>query len=170
MQRYSWWVRPVSGGTFFCEIQKPFPRTVRNKEELSLRATMDLVGPSRQALHVQSSSDDSRLLTTPCRVQRGGGRRRGPRLERPGDGEDTAVESQTERSGKLDWFGCGVGLHSAENNRRCGVERWPSRRRGSVSLRGAQNNTTGRRRLEQVVPAALGEEDERLKKNAGRWM
>ena len=33
-----------------------------NKEELSLRATMDLVGPSRQALHVQSSSDDSHLL------------------------------------------------------------------------------------------------------------
>ena len=40
---------------------------MRNKEELSLRATMDLVGPSRQALHVQSSSDDSRLLTTPHR-------------------------------------------------------------------------------------------------------
>ena len=52
-----------------------------NKEELSLRATMDLVGPSRQALHVQSSSDDSHLLTMPRRVQRGGGRRRGPRLE-----------------------------------------------------------------------------------------
>ena len=76
-----------------------------------------------------------------------------------------------ERSGKLDWFGCGVGLHSAENNRRCGgVEGWPSRRQGSVSLRGTQNSTVGRRRLEQAVPAALGEEDERLKKNADRWM
>ena len=40
----------------------------------------------------------------------------------PEMGEDATVESQTERSGKLDWFGCGVGLHSAENNRRCGVE------------------------------------------------
>ena len=30
------------------------------------------------------------------------------------------MESQTERSRKLDWFGCGVGLHSAENNRSCG--------------------------------------------------
>ena len=40
-----------------------------NKEELSLHATMDLVGPSRQALHVQSSSDDSCLLTTPHRTQ-----------------------------------------------------------------------------------------------------
>ena len=139
------------------------PRTVRNKEELPLRATMDLVGPSRQALHVQSSSDDSRLLTMPRR-------RRGPRLERPRYGEDAAVESQTERSGKLDWFRCGVGLHSAENNRRCGVEGWPGRRRGSVSLQGAQNDTARRRRLEQAVPAALGEEDERLKKNAGCWM
>ena len=89
---------------------------MRNKEELSLRATMDLVGPSRQALHVQSSSDDSRMLTMPRRAHRGDGRRRGPRLERPGDGEDTAVESQTERSGKLNWFAYGVGLHSVENN------------------------------------------------------
>ena len=32
----------------------------------------------------------------------------------------------------------GVGLHSAENNRRCGVEGWPSHRRGSVSLRRAK--------------------------------
>ena len=46
-----------------------------NKEELSLRATMDLVVSSRQALHVQSSSDDSHLLTTPRRAQRGGGQR-----------------------------------------------------------------------------------------------
>ena len=48
------------------------------------------------------------------------------------------MESQTERSGKLDWFRCGVGLHSAENNRRCGVEGWHGRRRGSVSLRRAK--------------------------------
>ena len=87
-----------------CQVEETFFQL--NKEELSLRATMDLVGPSRQALHVQSSSDDSRMLTTPRRAHRGGGRRRGPRLERPGDGEDGAVESQMERSGKLDWFGC----------------------------------------------------------------
>ena len=58
-----------AGGTFFSRNTEALPtyspRTVRNKEELSLRATMDLVGPSRQALHVQSSSDDSRMLTTP---------------------------------------------------------------------------------------------------------
>ena len=81
------------------------------------------------------------------------------------------MESQTERSGKLDWFRCGVGLHLVEINRRCGgVEGWPGRRRGSISLRGVQNNATRRRRLEQAVPAALGEEDEILKKNAGNWM
>ena len=78
VQRYSLWVRPDSwGGHFFREIQKPFPRTMRNKEELSLRATMDLVGPNRQALHVQSSFDDSCLLTMPRRGHQGGGRRRG---------------------------------------------------------------------------------------------
>ena len=33
-----------------------------------MHATMDLVGPSRQALHVQSSSDDSHLFTTPHRA------------------------------------------------------------------------------------------------------
>ena len=142
VRRYSWWVRPVSGGNVFSRNTEALPtysaRTVRNKEELSLRATMDLVGPSHQALHVHSSSDASRMLTTPRQAHRGGGRRRGPRLEEPGDGEDTAVESQTDRSGKLDWFGFGVGLHSAENNRSCGVEGWPGCRRGSVSLRSAK--------------------------------
>ena len=123
-----------------------------------------------EALPTYSPLYDSRMLTTRRRAHRGSGQRQGPRLERPGDWEDGAVESQTERRGKLDWFECGVGLHSAENNRRCGVEGWPGRRWGSVSLRGTQNNATGHRRLEQAVPAALGEEDERLKKNAGRWM
>ena len=93
MRRYSRWVPAVRWRKHFFQL---------NKEELSLRATMDLVGPSHQALHVQSTSDDSRMLTTPRRAHRGGGRRRGPRLEQPGDGEDAVVESQTERSGKLD--------------------------------------------------------------------
>ena len=127
MQRYSRWVPAVKG------------RKQLNKEELSLRATMDLVGPSRQAL-MYIPLLMTHLLTTPRRAPQGGGRRRGPRLERPKDGEDAAVKSQTERSVKLDWFGCGVGLHSAENNRRCGVEGWPVRRRGSVSLRSAKQH------------------------------
>ena len=45
-----------------CEVEETFFQL--NKEELSLLATMDLVGPSRQALHVRSPFDDSRLLTT----------------------------------------------------------------------------------------------------------
>ena len=87
VRRYSWWVRPIfgGGGTFFSQNTEALPTyspcTMRNKEELSLRTTMDLVGPSRQALHVQSSSDDSRLLTTLHRAQRGGGRQRGPKWE-----------------------------------------------------------------------------------------
>ena len=68
-----------------CQVEETFFQL--NKEELSLRATMDLVGPSCQALHVKSSSDDSRLLTTPHRAQRGGGRRRGPGRERLRDGK-----------------------------------------------------------------------------------
>ena len=63
-----------------------------NKEELSLRATMDLVGPSRQALHVQSSSDDSWLLTMlPNRAERtqtGTTRRWGRRGSGVADGEE----------------------------------------------------------------------------------
>ena len=56
-----------------CQVEETFFQL--NKEELSLHATMDLVGPSRQALHVQSFSDDSRLLTTTRRAQQGDGRR-----------------------------------------------------------------------------------------------
>ena len=56
-----------------CQVEKTFFQL--NKEELSLHATMDIVGPSRQALHIQSSSDESRLLTTPRRVEQGSGRR-----------------------------------------------------------------------------------------------
>ena len=68
-----------------CQVEETFFQL--NKEELSLHATMDLVGPGRQALHVQSSSDDSRLLTMLRRAQRGSGRWRGLRRERPGDGK-----------------------------------------------------------------------------------
>ena len=78
MQRYNRWVPTVRWGKHFFQLIK---------EELSLRTTMELMGPSRQAFDVWSSSDDSRLLTTPHRTQRGGGRRRGPERERLGDGK-----------------------------------------------------------------------------------
>jgi hypothetical protein len=59
-------------------------------------------------------------------------------------------------------------LQSAENNRRCGgVEGWLGRRWGSTSQR---SRAASSQRREQVVPAALEEEDERLKMNIGRWI
>ena len=55
-----------------------------------------------------------------------------------------------------------------EKNRRCGgVEGWPGERWSSASQRSMVSRATSRRRREQVVPAALEEEDERLKMDAG---
>ena len=90
-----------SGGKrFFHEIRWPvrwvpavrwrnhyFPR---NKEALPCCGR----GPSCQPLHVQSTSDGSRSLTTlamPRREHQGGGRRRGLGRERHGGREDSAV-------------------------------------------------------------------------------
>ena len=47
------------------------------------------------------------------------------RLERPVDGEDMAVESQMERSGKLHWFGCAADCHSRKTGARTDVEEGP---------------------------------------------
>ena len=68
-----------------------------NKEELSLRVTMDLVGPSHQALHVQSSSNDSRFVdhAAPSAARRWMTAR--PRMGTTRRWEDAAVESQIER-------------------------------------------------------------------------
>ena len=55
-------------------------------------------GPSCQPLHVQSTSDGSRsltTLTTPRREHQGGGRRRGLGRGRRGAGEDAAVDAHT---------------------------------------------------------------------------
>ena len=58
-----------------------------------------------------------------------------------------------------------------EKNRRCGgVEGWPGQRWSSASQRSVLSRAASSRRREQVVPAALEEEDERLKMDAGRWM
>ena len=53
-------------------------------------------GPSCQPLHVQSTSDGSRsltTLTTPRQEHQGGGRRRGLGRGRRGAGEDAAVDA-----------------------------------------------------------------------------
>ena len=91
----------------------------RNKEALPCCGR----GPSCQPLHVQSTSDGSRsltTLTTPRREHQGGGRRRGLGRGRCGAGEDAAVEARAERSTRVHWFGCGVRLLSPQNNRGCG--------------------------------------------------
>ena len=119
----------LGGKYFFREIRWPvrwvpavrwrnhyFPR---NKEALPCWGH----GPSCQPLHVQSTSDGSRsltTLTTPRQEHNGSGRRRGLGRGRRGAGEDTAVDAHTERSTRVHWFGYGVRLLSPQNNRGCG--------------------------------------------------
>ena len=58
-----------------------------------------------------------------------------------------------------------------EKNGRCGgVEGWPGQRWSSASQRSVLSIAASSKRREQVVPAAIEEEDERLKMDAGRWM
>ena len=111
------------GNIFFCEIGWPvwwvlagrwrnhyFPR---NKEALPCCGR----GPSCQPLHVQSTSDGSRSLTTltrPCREHHGSGRRRGLGRGRRGAREDATVEAHMKRSTRVHWFGCGVRLPSPQ--------------------------------------------------------
>ena len=129
MRRCSWWVPAVRGKHFFREIRWPvwwvpdvswrnnyFPH---NKEALPCC----IRGPSCQPLHIQSTSDGSRSLTTlstPHREHQGGGRRRGLGSGQHGAGEDTTVEARAKRSTRVHWFGCGVRLPSPQNNRGCG--------------------------------------------------
>ena len=82
-----------------------------------MHASMGVVRPHCQPLHVQSSSDDSHLLTTlttPCKPHQGGGRRRGLGRGRRRAGEDAAMEARAERSTKVHWLGCGVRLPSPQ--------------------------------------------------------
>ena len=119
VRRCSWWVPAVRGKRFFHEIWWPVrwvPAVrwrnnyfARNKEALPCCGR----GPSCQPLHVQSTSDGSRSLTTltrPRREHHGGGRRRGLGRGRLGAGEDTTVDAHAKRSTRVHWFGCGVRL------------------------------------------------------------
>ena len=101
VRRCRWLVPAVRGGHFFHEIRWPVrwvPAVMwrnnyfaRNKEALPCYGR----GPSYQPLHVQSTSDGSRsltTLTTPRREHQGGGRWRGLGRGRRGAGEDAAVD------------------------------------------------------------------------------
>ena len=75
-------------------------------------------GPSCQPLHVKSTSDGCRSLTTLTTARRehqGGGQRRGLGRERHGAREDSVVVSHAE-----DYEGLLVRLPSPENNSMCG--------------------------------------------------
>ena len=77
-------------------------------------------GPSCQPLHIQSTADGCRSLTTltrPRREHHGGGRRRGLGRERHGAREYSAVISHAE-----DYEGLLFHLPSPENNSMCGTE------------------------------------------------
>ena len=104
------------GGRIFHKIQRPFRWVpdvrwrnhyfARNKEAFPCVCGR---GPSCQPLHVQSTSDGCRsltTLTTARREHKGGGRRRGLRRERHRAREDTTVAAHAVGSTRVDWFGC----------------------------------------------------------------
>ena len=89
----------------------------------------------------------------------------------PEMGRRSSGVTDLEEEKGYNWFWCGVGLQSMENNRRCeGVEGKPGRRWGSASQRCVLSRAASSRRPDQAVPATLKEEDERLKVHAGRWI
>ena len=145
-----WWVPASRGSIHFF---------VRNKEALPCCGR----GPSCQPLHVQSTSDGSRsltTLTTPRREHQGGGRRRGLGRGRRGAGEDAAVDAHAERSTRVHWFGCGVRLPSPQ-----GLASGGNSRGGEASA-AAQPATGGRSmRHDRRCFGRLEQEDLRLKKH-----
>ena len=96
VQRYSWWVRAVSGGNiFFAKYRGPSGGSQMSGGGIIILRVIRRHflecgrGPSCQRLHAQYSSDGSRsltILTTPRREHHGGGRRRGLGRGRRGSG------------------------------------------------------------------------------------
>ena len=121
-----------------------------------------------QPLHVQSTSDACRsltTLTTPCREHQGGGRQRGLGRGRRGAGEDATVDAHAERSTRVHCFGYGVRLSSPQGLASCGSSR------GGEASAAAQPATGGRSmRHDRRCFGRLEQEDQRSKKHYGRWM
>ena len=92
VRRYSWWVRAISGGNlFFAKYRGPFGGSLMSGGGIIILCVIRRHflawgrGPSCRPLHVQSTSDACRSLTTltrPHREHQGGGRRRGLGRER----------------------------------------------------------------------------------------
>ena len=96
-----------AAGTFFREMQRPFWWSQMSGGGIIVLRIIRRCflacghGPSCQPLHLQSTSDACRSLTTltrPRQEHQGGGRRRGLGRERRGAREDSEVVSHTEGS------------------------------------------------------------------------
>ena len=75
------------------------------------------------------------------------------------------MESRTERSTRVHWFGCGVRLPSPQGLASGGISR------GGKSSVAAQPATGGgSMRHDRRCFGRLEQEDQRLKKHYGRWM
>ena len=128
VRRCRWRVPAVRGETFFfAKYRGPFGGSQMSGGGIIILRVIRRhflacgCGPSCQPLHVQSTSDACRSLTTltrPRREHQGGGRRRGLGRERHGGREDPAVVSHA-RGVRL-YKGLLVRLPSPENNSRCG--------------------------------------------------
>ena len=116
VRRYSWWVQAVSGGNvLFAKYRGPSGGSLMSGGGIIILRVIRRHflacghGPSFQPLHVQSTSDGCRsltTLTTPCREHQGGGRRRGLGRERHGARENSAIVSHAEGSARVYWFVC----------------------------------------------------------------
>ena len=149
--------------TFFHEIQRPFRWVpdVRwtNHYFAHNKEAFPCVRPCTQLwpLHVQSTSDASRSLTTltrPGREHQGGGRRRGLGRERHGGREDSVVVSHAEGSTTVRGF---TGSYAVAGEQQVWVSRGIARPAMGVRWGGeacaAAQPAAGRR--EQAVPPTL---------------
>ena len=103
VRRCSWWIQAVSGGNvFFVKYRGPFGGSQISGGGINILRVIRRHflacgrGPSSRPLHVKSTLDACRSLTTltrPRREHQGGGRRRGLGRERHGGKEDSAVVS-----------------------------------------------------------------------------
>ena len=116
VRRYSCWVQAVRGANiFFAKYRGPFGGSQMSGGGIIILRVIRrhfLVcgrGPSCRPLHVQSTSDACRSLTTltrPRREHHGGGRWRGLGRERHGAGEDSAMVAHAVGSTRVYWSGC----------------------------------------------------------------
>ena len=168
-----------AGGTLFREIQRPFRWVpdvrwrnhyfARTKEAFPCVRPWTQLSASPRTVYFRWCRSLT-MLTMPRRAHPRWWTTARPCTATSRRWEDTGVESQTERCTRFNSFWSGVVWQSVEKNRRRGgVEGWPGQRWSSASHQSVLSRAASSSRR-GVVPAALEEEDERLKMDAGRWM